>query len=163
MSFVRKKLLETTRRVRSTFSNARVYAPIYFRAALEGLALGGGGGPGGEYDSSSSSSEDDADDCSGVGGSSKSNKEHVDQDAVLDLLWQYVVNDSVATLRGACARVFADRGGSSGDTRGAGLAFVKTPPSPSLVKYQRAEAVRILARELIAASAEAGERRKKSK
>lgn len=167
MSFVRKTLLETTRRVRSTFSNARIYAPIYFRAALEGLALGGGGGgggPGGDYGSSSTSLEDDnADDCSGVGGrNKKSNKERVDQDAVLDLLWQYVVNDSVATLQGACARVFTDRGGS-GDTRGAGLAFLKTPPSPSLVKYQRADAVRILARELIAASTEVGERRKKSK
>ncbi len=30
MSFVRKTLLETTRRVRSTFSNARIYAPISF-------------------------------------------------------------------------------------------------------------------------------------
>ncbi len=99
VSFVRKTLSKTTRRVRSTFSNARA---IYFRAALEGLSLGGGrgGGPGGDYGSSSASSEDDdADDCSGVGGrNKKSNKEHVDQDAVLDLLWQYVVNDSVATL-----------------------------------------------------------------
>ena len=99
VSFVRKTLSKTTRRVRSTFSNARA---IYFRAALEGLSLGGGrgGGPGGDYGSSSASSEDDdADDCSGVRGrNKKSNKEHVDQDAVLDLLWQYVVNDSVATL-----------------------------------------------------------------
>ena len=74
---------------------------------------------------------------------------------MLNLLGQYVVNDSVATLRGACARVFANQGGS-GDARGAGLAFVKTLPSPSLVKYQTAEAVRILARELIAASADVG-------
>ena len=45
---------------------------------------------------------------------------------MLDLLWQYVVNDSVATIRDACEKVSDDRG-----IRDNSLAFVQTP---SLIK-----------------------------
>lgn len=135
LPFVRKTISESSQRVKSSIANARVYAPIYFRAALEGLVMGS------SYDDGESDADDV--DCTGR---RKSSKEPVSQDAVLDLLWQHVLNDSVATLRAACEKVFADRG-----ARDASLAFVK---SPSMVKYQRAEAIRILANEMIAASSE---------
>ena len=111
------------------------FAPVYFKAALSGLILG-------------SFKKDDLDDDDGSDcyGRHKSNKESVDQDAVLDLLWQYVVNDTVSTLRLACEKLFSDRG-----VRDGSLAFVKTA---SLIKYQRAEAIRILAKEMLAVSAD---------
>jgi len=133
LPFVRKTFSDSSQKVKSSIANARVYAPIYFRAALEGLVLG----------SFNDRESDDPGDCSG---GRQSNKEPVDQDAVLNLLWNYVVADTVATLRGACEKVFADRGASD-----ASLAFVK---APSLIKYQRAEAIRILANEMLAAIAE---------
>mmetsp|Transcript_33302 Transcript_33302/g.69999 ORF Transcript_33302/g.69999 Transcript_33302/m.69999 type:complete len:559 (+) Transcript_33302:16-1692(+) len=140
LPFVRKKLSVSSQKFRSSMANIRVYAPIYFRTALERVVSG-------DYDGRES---DDDDDCSG---GHNSRNENVDQVAVLDLLWQYVVNDSVATLREACEKVFADQG-----ARDVSLAFVRTP---SLMKYhraKRADAVRILAREMLAASAEVSEK-----
>mmetsp|Transcript_35581 Transcript_35581/g.74998 ORF Transcript_35581/g.74998 Transcript_35581/m.74998 type:complete len:680 (-) Transcript_35581:71-2110(-) len=139
LPFVRKTVSDSSLKVKSSIANARLYGPIYFRAALEGLVLGAhNGGENG--------------DSGGCSGSRKSNKDSVDQHAVLDLLWQYVVNDTVVTLREASGKVFADRPAS--DTS---LAFVQTP---SMIKYQKtkkAKAIRILAREMMAASAAFGD------
>ncbi|KAL7548475.1 hypothetical protein ACHAWF_011755 [Thalassiosira exigua] len=134
--FVRKSFSDSSQKVKSSIANAKVYLPIYFRLALEGLLLGNFSGKKGEG----------SDDCSG---SHKPSKEFVDQDAVLDLLWQYVVNDTVVTLREACAKIFADRG-----TRDAGYAFLQTPAWIKHQRAKRAEAVRILAREMLAVSAD---------
>ena len=135
LPFVRKTVSNQRQKIKSSIANARVFAPVYFKAALSGLILG-----------SFKKDDLDDDDDSDCYGRHKSNKESVDQDAVLDLLWQYVVNDTVSTLRLACEKLFSDRG-----VRDGSLAFVKTA---SLIKYQRAEAIRILAKEMLAVSAD---------
>jgi hypothetical protein len=117
--------------VSSKVASARVYGPIYFRVALEGMISGS------HYDTNDAEDGD----CNGDG---RVNRHPVDQDAVLDLLWKYIVNDTIGTLRDACDKVFADRGVKDGS-----LAFVKTQ---SVLKFQRAEAVRILGREFLAAA-----------
>lgn len=130
--FVRKAITNTNQKVKSIFANARVYAPVYFRATLESLVLG------------DHTEQYDTDDCSG-----NRTRDPVDQEAVLDLLWQYVVGDTVTVLREACDKVFADRGASD-----ANLAFIQTP---ALMKYQRskkAEALRILANAFLHANIE---------
>ena len=136
LPFVKKASSDFGQLVTSKIASARVYAPIYFRVALEGMVSTS------YYDTKSD--ESDTDDCSS---GKRSNKHPVDQDAVLDLLWQYVVNDSVQVLREACEKLFADRG-----VKDVNLAFVQTP---SLLKHQRAEALKILAREFLAVSTQA--------
>ena len=89
--------------------------------------------------------EEEDGDCS----SRSSNREAVDQDAILDLLWQYIVNDSVVTLRAACEKLFSDRGVNTK------LAFVETP---SLLKHRRGMAIRILAKEMLSASSDMDKR-----
>ncbi|KAL3796405.1 hypothetical protein HJC23_004202 [Cyclotella cryptica] len=131
LPFVKRVGSDFAQVVTSKVASARVYGPIYFRIALEGMLSG----------SHYNRREPDEGDCSG---GNLSDRHLVDQDAVLDLLWQYIVNDTVATLREACNKLFADQGVRDGN-----LAFVKTQ---SLLKYQRAEAVRILGREFLAAS-----------
>ena len=128
LPFVKRVSTDFAQSVSSKVASARVYGPIYFRVALEGLVSGS------HYDKTTEDGDCD----------NRSGKHPVDQDAVLDLLWKYVVNDTVGTLREACDKVFADRG-----VRDGSLAFVKTQ---SLLKYQRAEAVRILGREFLAAA-----------
>ena len=128
LPFVKRVGTDIAQSVSSKVASARVYGPIYFRVALEGLVSGS------HYDKTT---EDE--DCN-----SRSGRHPVDQDAVLDLLWKYVVNDTVGTLRAACDKMFSDRG-----VRDGSLAFVKTQ---SLLKYQRAEALRIIGREFVAAA-----------
>lgn len=43
----------------------------------------------------------DDEETSGCSCARRSSRHQVDQDAILDLLWQYVVNDTVVTLREA--------------------------------------------------------------
>jgi hypothetical protein len=124
------------RAVSSKVASARVYGPIYFRIALEGMVSNS------YYDKNDTGDGD----CSGK---NRSGRHPVDQEAVLKLLWQYVVNDTVVALQEACNKVFADQGVRDGN-----LAFVKTQ---SLLKYHRAEAIRILGREFLAASSAACE------
>jgi hypothetical protein len=131
LPFVKRFGTDFAQAVSSKVASARVYGPIYFRVALEGMISGS------HYDTNDAEDGD----CNGDG---RVNRHPVDQDAVLDLLWKYIVNDTIGTLRDACDKVFADRGVKDGS-----LAFVKTQ---SVLKFQRAEAVRILGREFLAAA-----------
>lgn len=133
LPFVKRVSSDFAHAVSSKVASARVYGPIYFRIALEGMLSGS------HYDKANT----DEGDCNSDG---SSGRHHVNQDAVLELLWQYISNDSIHTLREACGKVFADQG-----VRDGSLAFVKTQ---SLLKFQRAEAVKILGREFLAAAAE---------
>ena len=130
LPFVKRVSSDFAHVVSSKVASAKVYGPIYFRVALEGMVSGS------YYDKN-----DTDEDCNN---DSRSSRHPVDQDAILDLLWQYISNDSIHTLREACGKVFADQG-----VRDGSLAFVKTQ---SLLKFQRAEAVQILGREFLAAA-----------
>ncbi|KAL7486389.1 hypothetical protein ACHAW6_011979 [Cyclotella cf. meneghiniana] len=131
LPFVKRAGSDFVQVVSYKVASARVYGPIYFRIALEGMVSG----------SHYNRRDSDEGDCDGE---NLSNRHPVDQDAVLDLLWQYIVNDTVATLREACTKLFSDQGLRDGN-----LAFVKTQ---SFLKYQRAAAIRILGREFLTAS-----------
>lgn len=136
LPFVKRLSTDVAHKISAKVASARVYGPIYFRVALEGVLSGS------YYDNNEKN-----DDC---GSGSRSHRHPVDQDAVLDLLWKYVVDDTTNTLRDACNKLFADQG-----VRDGSLAFVKTN---SLLKFQRAEPIRILGREFLAAV----ERKKKN-
>ncbi|KAL7509267.1 hypothetical protein ACHAXN_006284 [Cyclotella atomus] len=133
LPFVKRVSSDFAHVVSSKVASARVYGPIYFRVALEGMVSGS------YYDKN----DTDDGDCTS---DSRSNRHSVDQDAVLELLWQYISTDTIHILREACGKVFADQGVSDGGS----LAFVKT--NQSILKFQRAEAIKILGREFVTAA-----------
>ena len=130
LPFVKRVSADVAHQVSSKVASARVYGPIYFRVALEGVLSGA------YYENNATNDGD-------CGTGSRAHRHPVDQDAILDLLWKYVVDDTTNTLREACNKVFADQG-----VRDGSLAFVKTQ---SLLKYQRAEPIRILGNEFLTA------------
>ena len=131
--FMRKTVSESGQKLKVAQLKMLVYGPVYLKAALSG-------GMGRFNDK-----EEEDGDCS----SRSSNREAADQDAILDLLWQYIVNDTVATLRAACEKLFSDRGVNTK------VAFVETP---SLLKHRRGTAIRILAKEMLSASSDMDKR-----
>jgi hypothetical protein len=86
LPFVKRVGSDFAQVVSSKVASARVYGPIYFRVALEGMISGS------HYDKN----DIDDGDCNS---DNRSNRHPVDQDAVLELLWQYVSNDTIHTLR----------------------------------------------------------------
>lgn len=132
--FMRKTVSESGHKLKVAQLKMLVYGPVYLKAALSGLVMG-----------RFNDKEEEDGDCS----SRSSNREAADQDAILDLLWQYIVSDTVATLRAACEKLFSDRGVNTK------LAFVETP---SLLKHRRGTAIRILAKEMLSASSDLDKR-----
>ena len=133
--FMRKTVSESGQKLKVAQLKMLVYFPVYLKAALSGLVMG-----------RFNDKEEEDGDCS----SRSSNREAADQDAILDLLWQYIVSDTVATLRAACEKLFSDRGVNTKL-----LAFVETP---SLLKHRRGTAIRILAKEMLSASSDMDKR-----
>jgi len=129
--FVRKASSDIGQLITTKMAAARVYAPVYLRVAFEGMASG-------TYYSGANEQAAKQDECA----DRMSDRHRVDQDSILDLLWQYVVTDCVSVLRDACDKMFADR-----SEKEVNFAFVQTP---SIIKARKAEALGILAKELLA-------------
>ena len=103
--------------------------PAYFRAVLGGLVLG-----------DVASRDEDTEDCSDRRRQGSADE----RDRALELLWSYVEEDCVTTLRSAIEKFFHDRGGQHSEVEFA-----------NLVKYQRANIVKILGEEMIAVASAA--------
>ncbi|KAL7465140.1 hypothetical protein ACHAXS_005467 [Conticribra weissflogii] len=129
--FVKKASSDIAQLITSKVAGARVYAPVYLRVAIDGMASAS------YYAGANEKAEEEQDNCS----DRLSDTHRVDQEAVLDLLWQYVVTDCLGVMRDACEKLFADQ--SEKETK---FAFLQTP---SLIKIRKAEALGILAKELL--------------
>mmetsp|Transcript_16195 Transcript_16195/g.37411 ORF Transcript_16195/g.37411 Transcript_16195/m.37411 type:complete len:579 (-) Transcript_16195:52-1788(-) len=125
VSIVHRTLRDAKRKTKTQLLRSRINLPAYFRAALEGLVMG----------DVARSRDEDTENCS-----PRRRRGTADErDKALELLWSFVEEDIGTTLRNAIEKFFHDSRGQD-----SAVAFA------NLVKYQRANAVKILGEEMIA-------------